>query len=463
MDPLEHKKSDPQENRPAYPSFTRELLENTLATNPQVVSESVLRNLIVNNPNLIEPIVRSVIIDQIIREQDQSLIRPFILEQLKSNIVSTTLNEWASNSERVNTWIEGIDFSQGSRVIQDQLRRIIKDDNLLESHLRPIVWNALDYLIRNGKLPDKKQLDLHERLSLADRQLISDGVPTIVEVMQTQIDQLKDQLSRQQQDLDRILSTVGTSSLQSIQPALMESKSTEMAASKLQPRLAAKMAKLQPSRPLYYRYLQDHDVPVGSWISILNHDYQTAKHFPTYQAAAESNRGRSTVYCKEYRGLQPPSNKVCRVATGSFGAGRHPYLASIGTQIGKPLSPLTDFLDIDMMVDTGATVSMGRYSILLDNLDLEPLDDEIEEVRGIGNVPIEMVHLAAEVQVDRLPLICIDIMCPIEAGHDDPEGWILGQNFLKLCDQKWTSITNVELEYPSRILSANPDRCCSIS
>ena len=204
----------------------------------------------------------------------------------------------------------------------------------------------------------------------------------------------------------------------------------------------------------FNQYLQQHpQLPPGSWISLVDNDYRTTRAFSTYRDAAKAHRGHNLWFCRRYKGPLIQRDSIKRISFCGYGlggqTGQDPSYAYSQVRVINPYILIDDqepSHQTQMMLDTGATTSMGTREILRAELQLQANDyGEINGIDGGPGIPVGYVD--ADLQVGDLgPVEAVQIAYKIQLVGT-PDDWILGQNFLRECKHTWTP-DRVELQYP---------------
>ena len=216
---------------------------------------------------------------------------------------------------------------------------------------------------------------------------------------------------------------------------------------------------IQQSKTLYNQYVKEHQSKLQSldWIALYNNDYSTVRVFKNQDQAFEYCRGHRPKFYKQYYGPNVSRERINRAIETGFGQqsqhhpprGEHPMYAYVEGQILDPEDE-KNCVDVTFMIDTGATVCLGRRDVLKLKMKLQMHDGGL--IDGLGDASIPTIYVETKIRLKgsngtylppRLALIAYEIKKPLPENAQD---WLLGQNYLALCKHTWTGLSKVELE-----------------
>ena len=211
---------------------------------------------------------------------------------------------------------------------------------------------------------------------------------------------------------------------------------------------------IQQSKTLYNAYIKEHQSELQplDWIALYNNDYSTVQVFKNQDQAFEYCRGHRPKFYKQYYGPDVYGERIYRAIETAFGRqnqGQHPRYAYAEGRISDPEDE-KNYRDVTFMMDTGATVCLGRRDILKLDLKLTMHDGDL--IDGLGKEGIPTIYVETKISLKgldgtylppRLALIGYEVK---KSPPPKAEDWLLGQNYLGLCKHTWTGLTKVELE-----------------
>ena len=211
---------------------------------------------------------------------------------------------------------------------------------------------------------------------------------------------------------------------------------------------------LQDGRRIYEQYIaQHHDqLHLRDWIAHYDNDPSTLKVFRSYDQVAQYCRGHKVRFSIQYYGPQVREDRIYPVIETDFGnpATQHAAFSYVEARIHNPEDE-TLYRDVEFMIDTGATTCMGRREILRLDLGLPP--ESGGPAVGLGG-RVDLIHVQARISLKDLdgsylpPVFCLIGYQYPQPAEVSTEDWLLGQNFLGLCNHSWQGHNRVVIQYP---------------
>ena len=181
--------------------------------------------------------------------------------------------------------------------------------------------------------------------------------------------------------------------------------------------------------------------------------------YETYQDAADFDATKPGWFCWEYRGLDPEPYELDAVEDEEVKAvfqkdrkqgGHYKTPAAYVRVIFFNPHDRTKTTEVPMKIDTGADPVYG-VTTEIDRLGIE-VEEGDEKNNTWASTPGGMIHLKQRdvtIQVGDLQSRPIQIKCPVDANFNTTK-WLLGQEFLGLCQHTWTNKTDVKIQLLKR-------------
>ena len=360
---------------------------------------------------------------------------------INDKTVAEAIRRWSSNPVQVTHWIEELD---------------------LTDIIRTVVWNALDYLIKNGRLPASRQLEIYKSISSQKDQPMSsieyrmDNTADIIENLQKHIDDLRTELLALKTEY------LGARGQKSVWDLELEAKRIKASSSQnLFPFGIVVIPEdhLDRGQVEFDRYVVQHpDLNLGSWISIVDDNPQTLRVFGTYQQACQAHMAHDLWFIAQYLGRGTPYPRIEEIITCPFGLkdidGDHFLYSYADAEITDPRFPNISRRDSRMMIDTGAMVSLGTADVLQYYRAVRR-----NQIQGVGGT-MQITYVNAKIVLRDTPMIRGQVLLngrsldPVYAQIGYPERpkrgeqWILGQNILSMFRHNWITNDRVKIEFP---------------